>query len=226
MKNIKNIGKAFGIIILILFAATGCPPCPPYPYENEYFVLKDIDAKNINNAGRNPVIVDNENEIISKNAYGIRVSLDLKLLSNDSIGNVSTNSSFIKNFSLFSKLYAVDPPLCLPPPPILKDTIVSLKIFTVNNFDDEFMADSEVSDLFRIYDSRTRKYISIEEYLENFGFGVYPVSYPQSDKNFGKIIDLYLMKAPEFTGEHSFIIEVLLSDGRTFSSTTSKIILE
>ena len=230
MKKIKNIGKILIVVVVLQFIATGCPgwdPCPPL--EKLYYTMSDVKLQNIDNAGKHPIIIEYENAIIPKEAFGIRVTLNYELLS-DSINDVVKND-FIKNISLFNSLYAISYD-CLPPEIIFKDTIISIKVFTVNDFDNEFSTDSDVSELFKVlYDSLPHiasilpKYISIDEYIRKHST---PLVYPYSprNENIESIIDLYLMKPPEFIGEHNFRVEVLLSDGKVFSATTPRINLE
>ena len=208
------------IITVILFSLifTGCPDCLP---EIFYYGLTDVKLQNIDNAGERPVIIENENQTILKEAFGIRLTLNLELIS-DSINNRCCKNNFFNNISLFNNLYAFTDGCYTDY--ILKDTITSINVFTLNDFDNDFTVGADVSELFKIYSSK--KYISIDEYLKNYRISFYPNSYYQSDKNAKSEIDLYLLKPPTFTGEHSFRIEVLLSDGKVFSAATPRINLK
>ena len=222
----KNITKL--IIVLLLLITMGCPDnnSPVMPREEFYFVINNIEIQNIDNSGRNPVIIENENVTIPKEGYGIRIIFNLEQLTdsviNDAIINNGSIKNFTKNITLSTNLYATSCDDYSPPLLTFKDTILNIKIFSLNDFDNENLANSDVSNLFRIYDSN--KYISIEEYLEKHTTIYFEGYY--NPYNMGRKIDLYLMKAPVFTGEHSFSIEVLLSDGRILYATTSIINLE
>ena len=212
----KKILKIIIIVILFPLIFTGCPDCPPD--DSFYYTLNNINVQNIDNAGDQPVIIENENQTILKEAFGIRLTLNLELLS-DSINNKCCKNNFFNNISLFNNLYAE----CFPEPLfLLKDSIESIKIFTINDFDNDFSENADVSELFKVY--YAQKYITINEYLQNYVITFYRY-YPEKE-NVESIIDLYLLKPPTFTGEHSFKIEVLLLDGRTLSATTPRINLE
>ena len=206
--------KKIKIIVIVLFMIIGsCNDSSFDPPIELYYTFSGVKLQNIDNAGEYPVIIENENVVILKEAYGIRVSLNYELLS-DSNDNVVKNN-FIKNFSFSNKLYATR---CddYPYPYeriIFKDTIINIKVFALNDFDNDFIANSDVTELFKIYDFR--KYIPIDEYIKKHTI---PFKFLQ--------IDLYLMKPPTFTGEHSFRVEVLLSDGKIFSAITPLINLE
>jgi hypothetical protein len=221
MRNIKSIRIALAIIIFFQLLDS-CNDTINGPQEVYHYTFNNIQVQNIDNAGKTPVIVENENEIISKEAYGIRMLLNLERLF-DSVVDVA-NNSFIKNISLFNNLYAMrcdDDPL--PPPLSLQDTIVYIKVFTLNDFDNEFMAGSDVSDLFKIYDSSKFQYITIDEYVGKYEE---TIKIYKDENNIESEVFLYLMKPPIFIGEHSFRVEVSLSDGRMLLATTVKINLE
>jgi len=215
--------KKIKIIVIVLFMIIGsCNDSSFDPPIELYYTFSGVKLQNIDNAGEYPVIIENENVVILKEAYGIRVSLNYELLS-DSNDNVVKNN-FIKNFSFSNKLYATR---CddYPYPYeriIFKDTIINIKVFALNDFDNDFIANSDVTELFKIYDFR--KYISIDEYIKKHSISL--GYHYQAKENIESIIDLYLMKPPTFTGEHSFRVEVLLSDGKIFSAITPLINLE
>ncbi len=194
------------IILLIIFAIrvlVSCCDCLDSTYLK--YTFDSIETVHIDNSGQNPKYINSGT--ILKEAYGIQIKLSLNQL------------AFFKplNFGAFNSTFAFD---CECPPEIqylAQDTISEIKIITLNDFDNNHLANSEISVYFKVY--TYSNYITIQEFIDT----PENIYYEKPDKKF---IDIYLMQAPEITGEHQFKVEIGLSNGSILSSTTSLITLE
>ncbi|MEI6089042.1 MAG: DUF5034 domain-containing protein [bacterium] len=196
------------LTILILLASTAqfivscCDCVEPQNFEYTY---DNFIARNIDNSGIDPIIAVNDS--IPKEAYGIRLEFSLKqIIAQANIG-----------FSFSPRAYAWD---CFCPPDVQylpKDTISSIVITTTNDFDNQHPKTSEVTELFKVLSQG--KYITINDYTNHPGRIYY-------DAPVEEIVDVFLITPPEFIGEHSFKIDVTLSDSRVFSFTTKTIYLK
>jgi len=93
---------------------------------------------------------------LNKNAYGIRLYLEREKVV-VACTKKQINSIFIQS------AYAT---ICDCPPEFLyfaNDSIVSIKIFTVNNFDNQHLENSDVTDYFKVAGS----FSTIESYVAN-----------------------------------------------------------
>jgi hypothetical protein len=150
--------------------------------------------------------MESDSSQLNKNAYGIRIYL------------VREQVSYTKpNSSIFiQSAYAVD---CFCPTNtyLARDSILSIKIFTVNDFDSQHAANSDVTDYFKIIHS----YQSIENYVANiqYTFGEYRDSLADSEFQ----IDVLLMTAPTTNNKQQFTVQVALSDGRILEQQTPEI---
>ena len=123
-----------------------------------------------------------------------------------------TNSFFIQS------TYATSVPDCYDYIYSAIDSIESIKIFTLNNFDNQHSENSDITDCFRV----ARAYSSIEEYVKN-------INYTYECDDFETLpwkdimIDLLLMTAPTTTNNQQFKVQIKLSDGRILEQQTSEI---
>jgi hypothetical protein len=197
--------KKIGIVFFIAFTARlviSCCHCPDP--KTSHYTYTSFQTFNLDNSGAGPVV--SETNIIPKKAYGIRVEFSLK--------QVTVNSA---NFnSLFSEARADC--ICAPDSTLTaRDTISSIVITTVNDFDSQHLANSAVTDLFKALISQS--YIPITDFINNpeMVFHVKPVD---------ETIDLYLITPPGIAGEQSFKFYIALSDQRVLSGTTQVVNLE
>lgn len=195
MKKIMLIAM-LPLIVEIIVACCDCLEPAIYDYTNCSLTISNLD-----NSGAEP-IVTNLNTIL-KNAYGIRVSI---VREENTCEASRLNSIFIQSS------YAFD---CLCPPELeylALDSITSLKIFTLNEFDESHTTDSEISDYFRVF-SRDN-FSLIDHYINNIGTTLYDFDNPTLE------FDLLLMTPPTHGPEHKFQVTILLSDGRELSAQT------
>ena len=190
-------------IASVLFHA--CCPCDVETQHRNYS-HKAIFLKNLDNSGEK--IIESESLQLNKNAYGIRLYLTRE--KNVVACTKQMNSFFIQS------AYATS---CKCPPEFLyfpSDSIVSIKIFTVNNFDNQHSAGSDVTDYFRVSGS----FSVIESYVANMYY-----TYADDFEYWGQEINLglLLMTAPTTNNKHQFEIQVTLSDRRILKEQTLEI---
>jgi hypothetical protein len=162
--------------------------------------------KNLDNSGEN--IVESESLQLNKNAYGIRLYLEREKVVVARAKPV--NSIFIQS------AYATS---CGCPPEFIyfpNDSIVSIKIFTANNFDNQHLENSDVTDYFRV----AGLFSTIESYVATLYY-----TYDYDFEYWGRELklDLLLMTAPTANNKQQFEIQVALSDGRILKQKTIEI---
>jgi hypothetical protein len=193
------------IVAEVVIACCDCLDPVIRRYSNEFIVVKNID-----NAGQRPVITTSN--AIGKNAYGIKIEFQKKI--------VACREKAIPAF--FQSAYAFS---CLCPPEYQihpKDSVISIKIFTLYTFDENHVTNSDISDYFSVYSRFSFR--PIDEYLTpeiDYDGNSTNVLYRNDDLTTD--IDLLLMKAPSMNTTHQFRVEVTLSDGRVFEKETTEI---
>ena len=95
------------------------------------------------------------------------------------------------------------------------EKIKSFSITTVNDFDDEHLARSNINDLFTVATLIDRNPITLDEYLNS-----------QSGFVQDRIIVLKLQKAPSINPEFNFKIELELSTGEVYEKTGYPVFIE
>ena len=196
----------FLLLPLMLDMLVACCDCDDP--EKHIYTIDNLSIRSIDNRGSQPVEIDAGT--VPKNAYGIKVRLPLRM--------VAYNRPAIR--PLFSTAaYATS---CGCPPSLVyspTDSIVSFKVVTLNNFDNQHPAGADVTSLFQVFKASNRSYQSIANYLASDA----PVYNHKLDENVE--LTLLLMQAPA-EGQHQFHIEIKLSDNRLLSGSTSIITLQ
>lgn len=172
---------------------------------NYYYSYSDFSVKNIDNSGKNP-LESNEPQI-NKNAYGIRLNISKELLAH-------TEKKTNKNRYMFSSSAYAFSCDCDYSTYSAFHKIQSIKIFTLQNFNDEKPANSDISEYFNVIHS----YKTIDESIDNINSSFSRV-YPNSN------VDYLLMNAPSYEKtNHQFRIEITLSNGEVFNLETTVIL--
>lgn len=168
--------------------------------DNFYYSISDFSAIHIDNSGKKPVEITTADKTVLKEAYGIRLTFTSK----------QTDASLLPHVSLIPSAYALS---CEPCDTWhAKDSVISVHITTMNDFDDRHPAGSDVSEYFRVKENNS--YLTLDKYFAtNYKF------------RSSHCVDCLLMTAPAITGEHQFQTEARLSDGRTLTSLTTPIML-
>ena len=167
------------------------------------FSHSELRLRNLDNSGATAIA--SESLQINRNAYGIRLFLTRE---KDIVARArQINSFFIQS------AYAVS--IDCPPEHIFiaRDSVVSIKVFAVNSFDDEHLAGSEITSLFRAHPS----FSTIESAV---------ASIENTDEHFLReelILNLLLMFPPTANNLHQFKVQVELSDGRVLEQYTTEV---
>jgi hypothetical protein len=196
-----RINKILSILLLLMLieliaACCNCVEPTSYYYTNCSFTLKNLD-----NTGAEPVVA--YSDTISKNAYGIRITVSR-------IEN--TCSTKLNGFSLIQSAYAFD---CFCPPEVqylALDSIASLEIKTINDFDAEHPANSDISNYFSVF--KGNEFTPVNEYITNLETTLFDL------ENSTLEFDLLLMSPPTAGTRHQFEVIIGLSDGRILTAQT------
>lgn len=205
-----SIRKIIFILLLPVIAEiiVSCCDCAEVIFKN--YTNESVLVKNLDNSGQDPVVsVSNS---IDKDAYGIRVEVYREITA----FNKKTTPTF------FQSAYATS---CQCPPPeqfFPIDSVMSIKIFTLNDFDLAHSADSDISDYFKVYQQYFFR--TINDYLKSTPNGYGNSSLVLYDESELEIkVDLLLMTVPTINDQHRFKVEIILSDGRILELETPEI---
>ena len=191
--------------IVNLFYSCVCDITTKYEsYSHKSLLLKSLDNSGVE-------IVETEGQQINKNAYGIRLYLTRE---KNVISHVKQINSIFTQ-SAYALSYDCPPEFFYSP----SDSIVSIKIITINDFDEKHSGDSDITDYFRV----AHTYSTVNNFVANMGFS-YGIDGEFEDFTGKDIkIDLLLMMAPTVNNHHQFKIQVELSDRRILEQLTTEI---
>lgn len=197
----KRINKIILVLMLplILELVVSCCNCIETTYLN--YTHCGLMIKNLDNSGASPVVAQSNS--ISKNAYGIRLSIKRS----ENYCELKRNNSFF-----IQSVYATS---CDCPPEFQYmplDSIVSVKLSTYSDFDSEHLAGSDITGLFYVYSGN--EFIEISKYLKHVETELYNLMNPTFQ------FDILLMSPPIIGMAHEFEVLIELSDGRVFKSQT------
>lgn len=99
------------------------------------------------------------------------------------------------------------------------DSITSIQIYTVNEFDPTHPAEADVSDYFHVFEFN--EFYGLPEYIDRYTNILF--DYYIDDFIVPLQWDLLLMSPPSLGIEHQFKVQVNLSDGRILSMLTNKV---
>jgi hypothetical protein len=206
-------------VIAVLFIPTAiqiaiaCCDCIVPALKN--YSNKSMTVDNLDNSGEKPTVTSSSS--VSKKAYGIQVNFHREIVAYDQ------NPLPI----FFQTAYALT---CDCPPPLeilARDSIVTLRIFSVYDFDSNHPVNSDISEYFKIFENNS--FITINEYVKfrkeytyrygnsKSGWTLYDESELESQ------ITLLLMTAPKININNKFKVQIILSDGRMFEQETTEI---
>ena len=187
------------MIPLMVELVVSCCNCIETTYLN--YTHCGLTIKNLDNSGASPVVAQSNS--ISKNAYGIRLSIKRS----ENYCELKRNNSFF-----IQSVYATS---CDCPPEFQYmplDSIVSVKLSTYSDFDSEHLAGSDITGLFYVYSGN--EFIEISKYLKHVETELYNLMNPTFQ------FDILLMSPPIIGMAHEFEVLIELSDGRVFKSQT------
>jgi hypothetical protein len=163
-----------------------------------------LEIDHLDNSGSAAIVTSGPS--VPKEAYGIQLRLGLE--------KVACNQPMKTHFISTSYAFSCD---CPPPELIPRDSVANIEIFTTNDFDEFHLANSDVSEYFKIFTGSN--YVTIQDILPNLS-RIYYYDYESITTT-----ELLLMTAPALNENHSFKLVMTLSDGRIFEASTSPIIL-
>ena len=196
-------------IVDVFYSCCDCPETKNYKYSHKALLLKNLD-----NSGKK--VIESESLQLNKNAYGIRIYLTRE--KNLVARARQVNNVFVQSAYAFSCECLVPEFVYAP-----SDSITSIKIFTINDFDDRHSENSDITDYFRIAHSFStiKDFVANERYTYKYGYRYHHSSEKPFEDELK--IDLLLMTAPTMNNKQQFKIQVTLSDRRIFEEQTTEI---
>lgn len=192
------------ILLELIVACCDCPATATFSYTNCSLEIESID-----NSGPSPISTDVGS--IRKEAFGLRV----RISRSEAMCKRKSNSLFMSSAYAFS---------CYCPPAFLyfpEDSIVSIHIETVFDFDMEHPSGSDISSYFQAF--RTTEFFTIPEQIENLHANENTlIDFTDPTLEF----DLLLINPPDVGTEHQFAVKIELSDGRVLEEKSQIIQLQ
>ncbi len=182
----------------MLVACCDCEEPQLFKYTHTGLVLMHLD-----NHGRLPVIT--ADDPVLKEAYGIRV-----LLKGEAVAFQQPSFSFF-----ISRSYAFSCRCEATIQYLPKDSITGFRIITMNDFDPQHPAETDISDYFRLLSGYD--YSTITDFLHKEA-EIFTYDNPRQI-----VLDAMLVHPPTQKGACRFRVEIDLSDGRKFIKETSTI---
>jgi len=203
--------KIFKLLLLLCIALvvdltiSGCCECVEplyYDYTNCSIEVALLD----NSEERAKVTEQSE---LDKDAFGLRLKISR-----------SENTCMRKApFSIFSQTaygFSCDCPPEIQYSPL--DSILNIKIVSLNDWDSEHPAGSDVSDAFFV--NKRTEFIALPEYDEYLDEDPEYADFPET------YFDFFLMAPPSQEATHQFQVTVEISDGRTIQNISNTIKLK
>ncbi len=169
------------------------------------YTYKGCSALHLDNSGKEPI--EDTSGSVSAKAYGIRLLLTKAL-----IAHQQRPVSF-----LMTPAYAFS---CGCPPEeeiTARDSITQIRIFSLQDFDAQHGAGSDISEYFRILEDSY--FLSIAEYLPKASTTLF------SSLDLEQQVDFLLIQLPAESKLYRFRIDISLTNGQVLSYTTSDILL-
>ncbi|MBX3255111.1 MAG: DUF5034 domain-containing protein [Chitinophagaceae bacterium] len=201
-----KIKKVLILLLIPLFsdmlvACCDCDDPQLFKYTNAGLELQHLD-----NRAQSPVI--DEDGIALKEAYGIAMTL-----------RCEPTAFKPAPFSFFlNQSYAFSCGCDAAVQHHAKDSVVAIRIITLENFDASHAAETDISDYFRLY--TWNSFTTITDYLHKDA-KVFTYDEPQNI-----VMNALLITAPAAAGSYRFRVEMDLSDGRSLIKETSTIELQ
>lgn len=201
------------IIIFVTFILSALISCITWHYYYDTKILS-IDAFNAKFENLSFKLYDSD--VISYDNYAVIVDCKIE----DSLRYYEKQTAFIDNFSMIKKAYgAYDPGKVFEYS--MSDSIQSIDIYSIYDFDDSHKANSNLSDCFNIYYSGYY-YVPDSIILENNLLNCNQINQILSD-NERMITELYLVfrlkEKPKY-GQHRFIVNFKFNSEKQLTDTT------
>ena len=201
MKKIKKALILFVILPIVeLFTFFTCCDCDNFETKYKTYIYESLSLENLDNSGKSAV--ETNAEEVNRNAYGMRLFF---MVGEPKYSRVSGCWSLFPAANAFA---------CNCPPSVeysSSASISSIKIYSLNDFNDEKSANSDISEYFKVADYYC-DVKDIEKYT-NVSFAEVLAS--------GYKVDFLLMTPPaEKYVNHRFKVSISLSDGQTLECET------
>ncbi len=198
-RNIKLTLLAL-LIPLLLDMMIAC--CPKHETEGGLYTNQKFYLNHLDNSGSTANIAITDSVI--KKAYGIR----LHLVRNRVAMSISPINYIAKSTYAGNPVHYYDGYF-----PV--DSIVSFKIISKYDFDENHAAGSEITDYFKVYQDYS--FTIAKNYFYNLNFHYLHAHELQFD------VDILLMTTPTKNIKHQFKVQLKLSDGRLLEQETTTI---
>jgi len=168
-----------------------------------HYTNKTIAVSNLDNSGQAPQITSSAS--VFKSAYGIRIKLTRE-----------KTALIDKPMIVFGECAYARECFCRPPDQFLPDdSLTAIRVITLNDFNSDHLANSDVSGYFKVYVPYS--FYTFDDYVKNTSASLFYENDLQIN------IDLLLMTPPASVGAHQFRVQIVLSDGRTLEQDTPTI---
>ncbi len=200
----KYLRILFLLVSPVIIDGMTCCDCPNSEKETANFSYCSLEVNYLDNTGEKPVLT--QSTALPKEALGIRIDVERK------------RDMCINRRSWFgTAAYACDCGYDTIYFPL--ENIVKASIITVNDFDTQHPAGTDITEYFYTYDSRSYKPATTE-----FSTQLKYVNYYSGELS--NEINFLLMTPPPSMTECAFKIVVELSDERILEDTTDTILLQ
>lgn len=198
-----RINKILFVLLFPLIAEVVISCCSCIDPLIGHYTNKAMIVKNVDNSGPEPLTTMANS--VPKEAFGIRVQL-----TRERTACLSPSQSFF-----VQSAYATS---CECPPPnqlLARDSVTTIQIFTLNDFDTNHPTNSDVSDYFKVF--KGTAFSTIADFVKKKNTVLY------SDNELALDFDVLLMTPPSLNQSHNFKIKITLSDGRILEGVTPSI---
>lgn len=205
-----KFSKVF-IILLFPFCIhflLSCCDCKNKILESKKYTNTQIEITNFNNKGIKPDFT--KVDTIQKETYGFRFNLKREVVVKNHNNSIFINSAYAYTCKCKEEI-EINP----------KDKINTIKIYNIFDFDANTIANSDITNKFKIYENK--KYTNVNEYFTDSQTLFY--DYGMSTTEIMKELDFLLMEAPSTSQIQQFKIKLFLSDGRILESQTNPLFL-
>jgi hypothetical protein len=188
----------FPFMVDLAISCCNCLDTLTHHYTNKTIVVSALD-----NSGQKPQEISAGS--VFKTAFGIRIQL------------IREKTACInKPPIVFGQATYAYHCKCPPTDEFLPDdSITTIKVLTLSNFNNDHPANSDVSFYFKVF--RSDYFYTIDDYLKYIGATFYNETELQFDFN------MLLMTPPASGGAHQFRVQFILSDGRILEHDTPTI---
>jgi hypothetical protein len=195
--------KVFLILLFPILADLVVSCCNCLGTVIHHYTNKTIVVSNLDNSGQAPQVTSSGS--VFKSAYGIRVKLIRE-----------KTARIDKPRIVFGECAYARECFCQPPDQFLpNDSITAIRIITLNDFNSDHLASSDVSGYFKVYVPYS--FSTTDDYVKNTSASF------NYDTDLQINIDLLLMTPPDSVGACQFRVQIVLSDGRTLEQDTPTI---